>query len=947
MRYGEIPVGLSTGVPEISVPIYTLVANGLKIPINISYHASGIKVKDVSSSIGLGWVLNAGGTIIQTGIDGLENPSETSQLQYINAQYIMNDIAVDRNNYFISGNYSLEPSWLQMNNLVNDVYTFNFNGNNGTFRYTPDGCPVMVPYSPLKVESVITDDGVGSMITITDTEGRNWTFERMGNESTSSFLYALIKISFPDTDDEVLFTYDKESFGINYFHESEYNGTYSVPFASEEPLSLKSRHRRHVERVSGMGLNVMLKKISWRDIDIEFGYSSSQDAKIENRLTSISVKAAGVISHSTSLDHKYLGSTADAKRMLLDWIKVNTDRYTFNYNMTPLPSYELETKDKSNYMSNLSLVNYEDYWGYPLSGSTDFLIPFFGTNPWHDNGTLINNTYYPRGYTYFRGREADNSTPQNGILTEIIYPTKGKTVFEYEKNYGSNVYGIIGRSNDGYFGGVRVKTIRSYANANSEVADLIKSYEYEGGPSLPIRQHHFVYWQSIFNGQVNERPVNGALPVDFIYGFGSVGANIGTSSSLSVFSEPGAPSVFYHTVTEYIGTPDSNQGKTIYNFIKNSDIPQNIQYMGSIPRAYSEYQNVHKGIVPHLLASKKEYAFIDGEYVLRKEVQNEYTTQEKDPVIVGVELGNYYSYNIDLTDYDRIWFEMGIRDKYTVCQVYYDSFVAYNVYAIPSFDLLSRTITKNYTDSGICLESVINYSYDPQFRLLSPIATTTVNSDGKHVYESFIYPFDEDIVGMVNRNIISPVIQKTQIIAGASKIQRTEYIAKNYGKGKTRYMPDIIKTGTSTSNLESRVICHKRDLYGNPVYVIKDGVEKIVYIWGYKGRFPVAEIRNATYEDINSILGESVLTSITGNLSPSASEWRALRSLQTDSRLIGALITINEYNPIWGITKSVSPSGSVTSYAYLNGRLNSVFFKKNENAAESEVLQSYLYNYKQ
>src|ERR1700744_1854718 len=69
MRYGEIPVDYSTGVPSISVPIYTVKSRQLSLPISISYHASGIKVDDKSSVIGLGWVLNCGGLITETILD--------------------------------------------------------------------------------------------------------------------------------------------------------------------------------------------------------------------------------------------------------------------------------------------------------------------------------------------------------------------------------------------------------------------------------------------------------------------------------------------------------------------------------------------------------------------------------------------------------------------------------------------------------------------------------------------------------------------------------------------------------------------------------------------------------------------------------------------------------------------------------------------------------------
>jgi hypothetical protein len=63
--YGAIPVGHYTGVPDISVPIYEIELDGKKFPVNISYHASGIKVSQEASVVGLGWTLNAGGCIVK------------------------------------------------------------------------------------------------------------------------------------------------------------------------------------------------------------------------------------------------------------------------------------------------------------------------------------------------------------------------------------------------------------------------------------------------------------------------------------------------------------------------------------------------------------------------------------------------------------------------------------------------------------------------------------------------------------------------------------------------------------------------------------------------------------------------------------------------------------------------------------------------------------------
>jgi len=64
-KYGDVPVGLYTGVPEVNIPIYTINAAGLDLPISLSYHSNGIKVNEEASWVGLGWTLNAGGGIVQ------------------------------------------------------------------------------------------------------------------------------------------------------------------------------------------------------------------------------------------------------------------------------------------------------------------------------------------------------------------------------------------------------------------------------------------------------------------------------------------------------------------------------------------------------------------------------------------------------------------------------------------------------------------------------------------------------------------------------------------------------------------------------------------------------------------------------------------------------------------------------------------------------------------
>lgn len=48
------PSSLYNGIPDINIPLYTLNARGISIPVSISYDPSGITVHQEASSVGLG-----------------------------------------------------------------------------------------------------------------------------------------------------------------------------------------------------------------------------------------------------------------------------------------------------------------------------------------------------------------------------------------------------------------------------------------------------------------------------------------------------------------------------------------------------------------------------------------------------------------------------------------------------------------------------------------------------------------------------------------------------------------------------------------------------------------------------------------------------------------------------------------------------------------------------
>lgn len=64
-RYTELPVSDYTGIPNISIPLYTIEEDGVKVPLNLTYHSVGNRVNQEASWVGLGWDMEVGSIIQQ------------------------------------------------------------------------------------------------------------------------------------------------------------------------------------------------------------------------------------------------------------------------------------------------------------------------------------------------------------------------------------------------------------------------------------------------------------------------------------------------------------------------------------------------------------------------------------------------------------------------------------------------------------------------------------------------------------------------------------------------------------------------------------------------------------------------------------------------------------------------------------------------------------------
>lgn len=179
-KYGNIPIGTYTGIPNIEIPIYTVLNKGLKLPIFLSYHSSGIQVDEEASRVGLGWVLNCGGAINRqvNGIDDFypqygyinNNAPEvygtdvTQAIKYNQTVTASNGSngaddckrAVATQTIDLNGYLSITDQDPKQQELVYDlepdVFSYNFMGYSGKFMIRKNKEIIQQNQSPLKFE---------------------------------------------------------------------------------------------------------------------------------------------------------------------------------------------------------------------------------------------------------------------------------------------------------------------------------------------------------------------------------------------------------------------------------------------------------------------------------------------------------------------------------------------------------------------------------------------------------------------------------------------------------------------------------------------------------------------------------------------------------------------------------------------------------------------------
>lgn len=593
-----------------------------------------------------------------------------------------------------------------------------------------------------------------------------------------------------------------------------------------------------------------------------------------------------------------------------------------------------------------------DHWGYwnGLDNNTSF-APFDTYNENTGDYTL-NNTF----------RDASPNKYNTALLSKIIYPTKGYTIFEYEPQYygkrvernsSSNFLPAL-TNNSGLAGGCRIK--RQYDYTENGVITNEKEYKYVTALNSNIGSGILMNWPRYY---YHIRFTNNSSTSNLL---------LKTSSNLSVNSldsyNVGYPKVFEinkgkgyieHSFTSYedqpdLLIPDTQNIKKINSTSNSTAFPENLY------KNLNNLLGIDKSILRGKVKSEKFYSQSDLIQPV-KTVQYEYT----DNLSIGtnnlVDGDNYVSIN-HLSGYwvqgYKKYFNSSFLKKITTTENFNGKLltsITENEYLFFTNHNLSG-VTKTLPDGTII---GISYSY------------------AKNLYHNKFNPTGyEFLPELVSSNMVGiPIVKYNYFNQKFINSNQTLYTNKFPSKELSYYIvnpkntfqyvdylpnpgnpslpipliswaeyPDLEKAQTDLTY-------DKYDDKGNLLQYSGKGIKPTAMIWGYNQTQPIAKIEGATYDQvISSGLTSSIISASDSDATNPSQESvfiAALDSFRAHPSLSSFQITTYTYDPLVGVTSITPPSGIREVYIYdTANRLKEV----RQDSATGKVLKTFKYNYK-
>lgn len=966
-KFLNYEVSLQNGIPDITIPLYTIRVGKAGIPVELKYHASGIKYGQSSGDVGVGWVLQPGHRVSRT-IYG--RPDEHFAMASVPSYFAT---AKERDEFYSqlvhNGGTGLPPVTNYLDGEY-DLFTYSLPSGGGGFLIEDRSQKKTMLLSPSNL-SIAYGQGSGNTIDYFDLADGNGFSYRFGKSLSSGQSFAenntpygsspIAYSSWPITDVSDGFgSYARFSYAVYQDHEFRPQDRFSIKEGGSHPYLFDPEYTSAFlqNTPNGSITTPDVKRISTITTNNET-ITFYRNATVFGLLDSLVVRDISgsmvrkvAFSYSLGTFHRFLDA------VVVSGGGVAGEKYSFDY-------YD---KDLGMNYSNIN----RDYWGYYLiNGGVGTSFPTFNpqVNYLQGAGTTWNTRYASSdGMTNSdRSRDINGPPPSYFSLRKITYPTGGSREYEYEQGrYGANKSA-----------GIRVKSIRSNDAVTGET--LINRYTY--GLSVPGENESG-------SGQVNWDIARSDLYASESLKLRSVGQStvlafrqrdygMNLPGELSVGAYMGSP-VNYSHVTQYSTRsnyggldPQSTNGKTTYIFSPRQEnyvtgFPTNGSYTvvegnngaSSRSREYhsyfvSSFSNWNRSV----LLSKSVYASSGSSFsLLQKEDYDYYSSSTGSVVGLKVRpfatLGSeYYSPN---TDY------------YTAGNTSFFDYSPYDVQA--GIKILKSKVVSSYLD-GIVLKDSSTYEYNGDFQLAK---SERWSSDGKVRSQTSTYP--SDLGSVTGGDAFSLGVRKMQesrllnvpvetvtsereqgsILEQVTGAELVEFHTEAANPRKLMKLEsisplaDFYRVANVSGGLATDTRYKPRIHFG--AFTPSGGLSEqqvergplTTYLWGYGGLYPIAQISNAGIQQVRAALSDptgAYIEELRAKTLPSSYDLLLLAGLRNSPLLKDAQVTTYTYKRLIGMESQTDAKGMATYYDYDQlGRLITI---KDRNG---DIVKSYCYN---
>jgi hypothetical protein len=454
-KYGETPVSLYTGLPNINIPIYSLKTGNVSVPISLSYHAGGNKVGEIASWVGLGWSLNCGG-IISRNIRGW--PDE----DLINGYFVKKQLYTNQNDLCsapINANESKQHKVQAAKGETDaeqDLYSFNGLGKSFKFLIKDNGEIIPVPYNSVKITTnfhqiggtnsndvywnVLFEDGTklefGSAGFIETNQSSR--FDNGASYYVTSWLLRKVTV----TNNEIVnFTYN--SYLVNqdsYFSNSDqikYASSVGVTSCNLYDNTPKFQSKGSMQTV--LMLQVATIEDAFQKVEFVPDLNERQDLKGAKFLKEIKIYSKASSKYIDFFNFNYTYS--DCVPSNEQWTQVSEADKA--YYKKRLKLIGITRNDKQNWVMNYNPLKLpsrrsyaQDHWGYYNGKTTNnTLLPkYFFPLPTYVTSIHTNAGFNLPEHDEGADREGSGTFAKAELIESISYPTGGLSSFVFEAN---------------------------------------------------------------------------------------------------------------------------------------------------------------------------------------------------------------------------------------------------------------------------------------------------------------------------------------------------------------------------------------------------------------------------------------------------------------------------------------------------------------------------------